>query len=211
MKSYIYLKMDNLYLGIDEVGVGEAVGPLIVGYVMASESELARLRCLDFRDPKNLNRNAVLDLGDKIFSIAQTGTIVISASEIESLRSDGKTLQEVQDQSIVSLLNSVSPTHLYIDCYYPTTKMLKNRLLTGLNGQSREVKFNISHRAEEKWDIVCAAAIVAKIHQKRNLDRLRSIHGDVFGSGNVSDRKTREFIKQFDKDKLPYFVRKNNL
>lgn len=203
--------MEESYLGIDEVGVGEVVGPLIIGYVVAGEREHAMLRSLDFRDPKKLNRNAIQELGEKIFSIAKTGTIVISPGEIESMKKEGRTLQELQDESIISLLNSISPTHLYIDCYYPTTKMLRNRITGGLNGQSREVKMNISHRAEEEWEIVCAAAIVAKIHQKRNLDRLRNIHGDIFGSGNASDHKTREFIKQFDEETLPYYVRKNNL
>ncbi|OUJ18069.1 Ribonuclease HII [Methanonatronarchaeum thermophilum] len=203
--------MEESYLGIDEVGVGEAVGPLIIGYVLVDNQELSLLSSLDLRDPKKLNRNAIQRLGDEIFSIAKTGTIVISPTEIESLKENGTPLQEIEDKSIISLINSISPSHLYIDCYYPTTKMLRTRITQGLNGQSREIKLHINHRAEEKWDIVCAAAIIAKIHQKRNLDRLRNIHGDIFGSGNASDRKTREFIQKFNKETLPYYVRKNNL
>lgn len=205
------MTLDNTYLGIDEVGVGEVVGPLIIGYVKAKSDELDKIDSLRLQDPKNSNRSIVEKEEEKISSIADTGVIVISPGELESLDKEGMTPQRIQDKAIISLLNSSSPDYLYLDCYYPRSKMLRDKIEKGLNGQSREIKLNISHKAEKKWNIVCAAAIIAKHYQRREFDRLRNIHGDVFGSGNGSDKKTRQFLKQYDKEDLPYFVRKKNL
>lgn len=203
--------MENTILGIDEVGVGEVVGPLIIGYVKTGSKELNQLEELELQGPKQSNRSLIEEQEQKISSIADTGVIVISPAELESLDEDGITPQKIQDKAIISLLNSVSPDYLYLDCYYPKCGMLRNKIEKGLNGQSKEIKLKISHKAEKKWNIVCAAAIVAKHYQRREFDRLRNIHGDVFGSGNGSDKKTREFLKGFDREDLPYFVRKKNL
>jgi|GEM_PF-4489435 len=198
-------------MGIDEVGVGEVVGPLVIGYVMTNPDQLKELNKLDFKDPKHMNRTTMKELGKQIFKIAEPGVVSISPSEIKSLKNKGMTQQDVQDSAIISLLNSKTPTNLYVDCYYPHSKMLKDRLRAGLNGHNKEMRIDTDHEGEERWDIVCAAAIVAKLYQRRELDRLRNIHGDIFGSGNESDKKTRKFINSFDKENLPYFVRRGNL
>lgn len=205
------MRYENTFLGIDEVGVGEVVGPLIIGYVKASSKELEKLDDLNLKDPKNSNRSLINDQKNEISSIADTGVIVIPPAELESLDEEGLTPQKIQDQAIISLLNSISPDYLYLDCYYPRCGMLHEKIKKGLNGQSKEIKLKISHGAEKKWNIVCAAATIAKNYQRREFDRLRDIHGDVFGSGNGSDKKTIEFLKGFEKEELPYFVRKKNL
>ncbi len=205
------MSLDKTIIGIDEVGVGEVVGPLVIGYVKTSSNEINKLNSLNLRDPKNINKTVIEKQKREISSIADTGVVVLSPAELESLDEKGLTPQNVQDKTIISLLNSVSPDYLYLDCYYPRCNMLKQRLKDGLNGQSKEIKFKISHKAEEKWNIVCAAATVAKHYQRRELDRLRNIHGDIFGSGNVSDKKTREFLNGYKKENLPYYVRKKNL
>ncbi|OKY77572.1 MAG: Ribonuclease HII [Candidatus Methanohalarchaeum thermophilum] len=203
--------MEKISVGIDEVGVGEVVGPLVIGYVKADSSQLKDIKSLDLRDPKKLNKTKISKDYSKISRYVETGVIVISPSELESLTKKGKTPQNIQDEAIISLLNSVSPSFLYLDCYYPRAKMLKRKIREGLNGQSKEIKLNVAHEAEKKWNIVCAAAIVAKYYQQRELDRLRNIHGDVFGSGNGSDKETRKFLNKFKEKELPYFVRKGNL
>ncbi|PTD94533.1 hypothetical protein C9439_01585 [archaeon SCG-AAA382B04] len=205
------MSLENTILGIDEVGVGEVVGPLIIGYVKATSQELDKIDSLKLQDPKKSNRSIIREEEKKISKIADTGVIVISPAELESLDKKGITPQRIQDKAIISLLNSVSPDYLYLDCYYPKSGMLRDKIEDGLNGQSKEIKLKISHGAEKKWNIVCAAAIVAKHYQRREFDRLRNIHGDVFGSGNGSDRRTREFLNNYERENLPYFVRKKNL
>lgn len=194
-------------MGIDEAGAGEVVGSFYIGYVETDEPEA--VEALDLRDSKLLNRNTLEEKYSEISGVAETGVVAISPTEIEEMGEDGVTLQEMEDYAIASLLGHTPPDVLQLDCYYPTSGILETRLRDLMPSQAEHVDLRVQHRAEERWSLVAAAGIVAKIHQLREYSRLRRLHGDVFGSGNGSDSRTRDFLRERGEDR--YFVRNGNL
>jgi len=194
-------------MGIDEAGVGEVVGSLYVGYAVTEEPE--KLESLNLTDSKNMNLNSLEEKFSDLSSFVETGVVTMSPAELEEMLEEDMTLPKMEDYAIASLVGSKPPDVLQVDCYYPTTSMLEVRLRDLMQGQAADVDIRISHSAEERWPLVAAAGIVAKIHQVREYTRLRRLHGDVFGSGNGSDARTRSFIEENGDD--PYFVRTNNV
>lgn len=194
-------------MGIDEAGVGEVVGSFYVGYVKTEDPD--DVGSLGLKDSKNLNRTNLEQAFSDISRHAETGVIPISATELETMSQDGVSITEMEDKAIASLVNSATPDVLQIDCYYPRKEMLRTKLRDLFSGQAGHVDLRISHEAERKWPLVAAAGVVAKMHQTRELDRLRTLHGDVFGSGNGSDSATRDYVER-SKGKS-YFVRSHNV
>ncbi|MGI0059655.1 MAG: ribonuclease HII, partial [Nitrosotalea sp.] len=66
-----------------------------------------------------------------------------------------------------------------------------------------------SHHADQKYPVVSAASIIAKVSRDRAIEKLRKNHD--LGSGYPSDPKTMRFIKQWisQNGNAPVFVRKS--
>ncbi len=66
-----------------------------------------------------------------------------------------------------------------------------------------------SHHADQKYPVVSAASIIAKVNRDRAIEKLRKSHD--LGSGYPSDPKTMRFIKQWisQNGNVPVFVRKS--
>jgi ribonuclease HII len=70
------------------------------------------------------------------------------------------------------------------------------------------LKVIAEHKAEDKFPIVAAASIVAKVERDMEIEKLKKEFKDI-GSGYPSDPKTIAFLKRFSYDNLPDFVRKS--
>lgn len=193
-------------MGVDEAGAGEVVGSFYVGYVETDEPE--RLEGLGLRDSKDLNLTGLEKSFEELSRVAETGVMAMSPAELDETMAAGITLQEMEDHAIASLVSSSRPDVLQVDCYYPRPRMLERRLRRLFEGDAAHVDIRARHGAEGTWPLVAAAGIVAKVHQVREFSRLRRLHGDVFGSGNGSDSRTRSFMESVGED--AYFVRSHD-
>jgi len=72
----------------------------------------------------------------------------------------------------------------------------------------KDVKIISEHKADEKYPLVAAASIVAKIARERSINELKGMYGD-FGSGYPSDHKTIKFLQHYyrENEEFPEFVR----
>ncbi len=66
-----------------------------------------------------------------------------------------------------------------------------------------------SHKAEDKYPIVAAASILAKVKRDDLIKKIEEKVGVSFGSGYPSDPKTRSFLEEYYKlnNSFPDFVR----
>ena len=66
------------------------------------------------------------------------------------------------------------------------------------------------HKADDKFPVVSAASIIAKVTRDREIDGLRREHGEI-GSGYPADPVTKNYLKElFEKgDPIPIFVRQS--
>lgn len=65
------------------------------------------------------------------------------------------------------------------------------------------------HKADDKYKIVSAASIVAKVTRDRIIDHYKKIYGEI-GSGYPSDRVTINYLRNYIKEhgELPEIARK---
>ncbi len=70
------------------------------------------------------------------------------------------------------------------------------------------MRFEAEHKADEKYPIVAAASICAKIMRDEKIEKIKAQTGIDFGSGYPSDRQTRDALKNREIfSKLRPFIR----
>ncbi len=185
-----------LIAGVDEAGRGPVLGSMIVACFACAEDELSELEMLGVRDSKKLTPAR----REEIFE-ALTGyrwkVEEITPREIDRRIHSGKSLNVIQIEAVRRLLAALKPDVAYVD-------------LIGRSGRAElgaGCRVVMESRADERYPVVSAASIIAKVVRDRKLAELREKYGD-FGSGYPSDPKTIAFLKRHYPE-LPHFVRKS--
>jgi len=185
-------------LGIDEAGKGPVIGPMVVCGVMCEEGKVEMLREVGVRDSKRLNPSERERLVDVIRKLCSVHVVKVPPDVI-----DKSNVNELLRECYASIIRRLDPDVVYVDSPDVKPERLR-RYLESLTGK-RVVS---SHKADERYTIVAAASIVAKVERDREIERLKRVYGD-FGSGYAGDPKTIDFLKRCIKEgRIPPIVRK---
>ena len=189
-----------LVLGIDEVGRGPAIGPMIVAGVLYDITIEKRLVEMGVRDSKKLSRTKRELLEKEIKKIVQG--YWIDTISVQTM--DRRNLNSLEIESFISIINKSSADSVFLDALVQKTKIDK---LTKKIKDSVGKRLSITalNHADEIYPCVSAASILAKVERDRIISNLRTIYGD-FGSGYPGDEKTERFIREWHK--FPQIVRK---
>ncbi len=186
--------------GIDEAGKGCVIGPLVIAGVACDCGE--KLKEMGVRDSKKLSQKRREELAAKIREVGRVEVVKISASRLDELMGS-KTINEILKEFYAVIIRKLQPELAYVDSPDVIPERL-SRELESLTG----VAVIAEHKADEKYPLVAAASIIAKVEREREIEKLRARFGD-FGSGYASDPKTREFLRELiSQGKIPSFVRK---
>ncbi len=201
--------MNSLILGIDEAGRGPAIGSMFIAGIMMNEPDLVKLKDLGIRDSKRLSANrreelysALKELNTKIF------VRELTAMKIDLVLKDSKdNLNLLEIRTMADIINEAKPSVAYVDAVSTPTYFSRN---LDPHVQPSKPRLVVENRADDKYEIVGAASIVAKVLRDRSVAELREKHqnlGDL-GSGYPSDPKTKRFVEQnveaIRKYKLPF-------
>ncbi len=189
-------------LGIDEAGRGPVIGPMIVCGVVVEEDKLKRLEKFGLRDSKKIAPRKRSILARKIKRIAKYHIVKISAGDIDKLRSKGINLNEIEKIAITKIIKKTDPDIAIIDSLGDPERFA-NEIEEVTN-----IKVIAEHNADDKYAIVAAASIIAKVERDAELDKIKKKHKDI-GSGYPSDKRTQAFLRKFKYEDLPEFVRKS--
>ncbi|MGB9979220.1 ribonuclease HII [Methanobacterium sp.] len=189
-------------IGIDEAGRGPVIGPLVVCGVAIDEEKLEKLERLQLKDSKRLTSGRRTVLARRINKIAESYTVRIEAKDIDNLRAKDVNLNEIEKIAMKKVIGHFDPDVAYIDCL----DIKPQRFCDEMESVKENLKVIAEHKAEDKFPIVAAASIVAKVERDLAIDRIRKEYKDV-GSGYPSDPKTIAFLKRFTYENLPDFVR----
>lgn len=189
-------------LGIDEAGRGPVFGSLIVAGITCEEEEQATLMAMGVKDSKKLSKSKREAIFEELVSSFTYRVVEFTPREIDSRYLRRETLNQMEARAMVELINHFSPKVAYIDCIGPSTRRFSNLLAN--SGISCSLV--VEHRADERYPVVSAASIIAKVTRDRKLDSFKQLYGD-FGSGYPSDPKTRAFLEKHINETLPDFVR----
>jgi ribonuclease HII len=165
--------------GVDEAGKGSVLGPMVIAAVGISSEDI--LEGIQVRDSKLLCAKERERLYKIIKKKCQVATVRLDAQQIDIIRRD-MTLNEAVARSHAKVIVKLSPDIAYLDACDVNTfryaEMVKNHLVLPCEIISE-------HHADEKFPVVSAASIIAKVTRDRAIATLAKKYGTI-GSGYPS-------------------------
>jgi ribonuclease HII len=183
--------------GVDEAGKGSVLGPMVVAAVGISSEDL--LKEIGVRDSKVLSAKERERLYTILRKKCRVATVRLDAEEIDIVRRE-MTLNEVVARAHAKVIVKLSPDLAYVDACDVNTfryaEMVKNHLVLPCEIISE-------HHADEKFPVVSAASIIAKVTRDRAIATLAKKYGSI-GSGYPSDPVTIRFLNSYiDEHRVP--------
>ena len=188
-------------LGIDEAGRGSVLGPLVIGGVLMPIDKIRFLERIGVKDSNRLSSKKRSVLSRKIKKISQTYTNIITAQEIDNLRLNGTNLNQIETNAMTDIITRSNPDKCYIDCI----DVKEDRFHDNIQEKYPKIEVITRHKADDIYDIVSAASIIAKVERDKQMAILRREYGDI-GSGYPSDKYTIAYLESLNKD-FPPIVR----
>lgn len=182
---------------MDEAGKGSVLGPMVVAAVgISSEDMLADLKVRDSKVLSVKERERLYALLRKKCRVA---TVKLDALEIDIIRQD-MTLNEAIARAHAQVIAKLSPEFAFVDACdvnaFRYADMVKNHLKLPCEIVSE-------HHADEKFPVVSAASIIAKVTRDRAISTLAKKYGRI-GSGYPSDPVTIRFLNSYiDEHRVP--------
>ncbi len=202
--------MDAYICGIDEAGRGPLIGDMFIALIVINISTLNYFENIGVKDSKKLSK----EKRRKLFPVIIENSELILISRLTPSQLDMENINRLELDAICRLLkeslriiNTIN--EIYMDAFDDPNKLLyyiNSRCIAS----NKNVNIHIEHGADDKYVIVGAASIIAKVLRDTYIDNLKKLYGD-FGSGYPSDKKTIEWLRNYyEKYKtLPPIVRRS--
>jgi ribonuclease HII len=190
--------------GVDEAGKGSVLGPMVIAAVAVSGEHV--LDDLDVKDSKLLSPRERERLYPLIRKRCRVATVRLDAQEIDAVRVD-MTLNAAVAKAHAQAINALSPSLAYVDACdvncFRYAEMVRTHLV-------RECEIVSEHHADEKFAVVSAASIIAKVTRDRAIVLLAKKYGEI-GSGYPSDPVTIRYLSAYiaENNRPPPIARKS--
>lgn len=163
----------------------------MVAGISIEAGEEEKLRALGVKDSKQLLPRQRESLAKGIEALAKDVVVLsLSACKIDSLRNGGVNLNRIEAEKFADILSLLNPGLAYIDSpdVNPERLSLQLRKMIG----PRELV--VEHKADQRYPVVSAASIIAKVERDREVRELHKKYGD-FGPGYSSNEKTIAWLR----------------
>jgi len=193
-------------LGIDEAGKGPVIGPLIIAGVLISKENSGKLRELGVKDSKDLSPGKRNELFSKIKKLSEDFIILETSSKQLNEEMELENLNTIEIKKMAQIINSFESKkpEIFIDAIEANTLKFKEKILSKL--KNKEVKIVAENRADQKYPVVSAASILAKVTRDSKVKKLHEKYG-FFGSGYPADERTIKFLEELDEKSYNEIVR----
>lgn len=191
-------------LGIDEAGRGPVLGPLVVAGVVSDDPET--LRALGVRDSKRLSPQRRRGLAEAVESTAGCHITAVSARELDAAMAAGS-LNDLEAALFADLIRTLAPDEAVVDCCDPVESRFRATILRRVG---YDLPLRAEHRADERYPVVSAASIVAKVKRDEAMARIEEELGQPVGSGYAHDPRTQSFLEAWvaERGELPPHARR---
>lgn len=199
----------GLVAGVDDAGRGCAIGPLVVAGVLIDECGIEELRQIGVRDSKQLSPKRREALSAEIEGLASKWAYFeLSPRAIDLVVERGKKLRKLnylEAMAMARVIRDLRPDKVYVDPSDVVPERFAGQILRVLPERPEVV---CEHHADEKYVVVSAASVLAKVRRDRIVAELRKEHGD-FGSGYPHDDRTVSFLEAWfeENDGCPPYIR----
>jgi ribonuclease HII len=186
--------------GVDEAGKGSVLGPMVVAAIGVSSEDI--LADLGVKDSKLLSARERERLYAILRKKCRVAVVRLDAQEIDTIRKD-MTLNAAVARAHAQVITKLSPVCAYVDACDVNTfryaEMVKNHL-------KHPCEIVSEHHADEKYPVVSAASIIAKVTRDRAIATLAKKYGEI-GSGYPSDPVTIRFLNYYiDEHRIPPLI-----
>lgn len=172
---------------MDEAGKGSVLGPLVVAAVgVSSESRLSGIGVKDSKLLAPAERERLYPLIRRRCTVA---TLTIHAEEIDAIRTE-MTMNACVARAHARVIAKLSPVRAYVDACDVNCLRYAEMVKAQLPSPCEIVS---EHHADEKFMVVSAASIVAKVLRDREIFNLAKKYGEI-GSGYPSDAVTIRWL-----------------
>ena len=198
----------TLICGIDEARRGPVLGPMVMCGAMIEEKDMPELIALNPKDSKLLTKEEREELYPKLLSVLKYyHVIIMQPAEIDKAvkGGDGLNLNRLEAHKQAEILNEFGPAQAIIDC--PSNNINSYRIYLKKLLKNKNIDLILEHKAE-RYPLVAAASIIAKVTGDREIEATKKELGIDFGSGYMSDPKTADFLKN-NFEKYPEIFRKS--
>jgi ribonuclease HII len=208
------IKMQSQTRKIREIGIDEAgKGPVIGSMFVAGVQHFDGLDALGVRDSKRLSPARREVLATQIEAATEVFVVEMHAREIDERRRE-RTMNEIMVERFVDVLTHFLSDRAIVDAAdVKPERFAANLGACYRNACGGEIALISENKADERYPLVSAASIVAKVHRDRSMRALEAELGCTIGSGYPSDPKTIQFLQSLredrDFDDLPHYVRRS--
>jgi len=196
-------------IGIDEAGKGPVIGSMFVAGVLNFEG----LEELGVKDSKRLSPAKREYLAKRIEEATEVHVVEMTASEIDEGRKR-HTMNEIMVERFSEVITHFKPDRAIVDAADVKPERFAANLRANYEkGGGGAIDIISESKADDRYPLVSAASIVAKVHRDRSIRALAAKVGAEIGSGYPADQKTVQFLKELLKgkglDDVPFYVRKS--
>ncbi len=192
--------MSGHILGIDEAGRGPVIGPLVICCASCRREDEKLLRKAGAKDSKKLSAEQRQEVFSKLKGFCSFRLVEITAAELNRTMKE-MSLNDIEAKAMASMIKNIADGD---DCMIdmPDRYSWTFRKRMERFGAKR---FEAEHKADDKYPIVSAASIYAKIMRDQRIEEIKASTCD-FGSGYPSDRKTTDALVDPERRKMltPY-------
>lgn len=193
-----------LICGIEEAGRGPVIGPMIVCGVLIEKGTEKELKKLGVKDSKILTPKQRECMFSEIKKVVKDYKVLkVSTKEIDNaISSEESNLNWLEADKFIEIVNSLKPDIAYIDCPSNNTAAYKEYIQERI--KSKKTKLVVEHKADQKYVVVSAASVIAKVTRDTEIEKIKKKYNIEFGSGYPSDPFTKQFLEK-NYNKYPIF------
>lgn len=191
------------WIGTDESGKGDYIGPLVTAGVMVKREQVEFLTSLNIKDSKKLTDKFILQVAPKIKQNCVFSIITINPEKYNELYGKFKNLNRLlawaHSRAIENILEKAPECKNAISDKFGDESLIKNALFK--NGKN----INLIQRPKAESDIaVACASVLAREEFVKRTKTLTDIYKMEFakGGGDIPTNQAQEFAKKYGKDKL---------
>jgi len=191
--------MFSYIAGIDEAGRGPVIGPLVVCCAFCKREDEKLLKKAAPRDSKKLTPKKREELYKTLKKFCTFRWVEVSAADLNKLMGE-MSLNDIEAKVMAGLIKDLGEGDVMIDMPDRYSWTFRARM-----EKYGVTKFEAEHKADERFPIVSAASICAKLVRDSKIEEIKKTTCD-FGSGYPSDTKTLEALRNKEMRKLlaPY-------
>ncbi|KYC53368.1 MAG: Ribonuclease HII [Candidatus Methanofastidiosum methylothiophilum] len=197
--------------GVDEAGRGPVIGPLVIAAFSIEEERLREVASLGVKDSKKLNPKRRTEIYSELLKLSKNYFFKVLSPNYLNTEMKRHTLNEIElwafIDSVIGL--NVSLKRVICDSCDVNADRFSQSIKEGVCKIYPDCEVIAAHKAEDKYPIVAAASILAKVKRDEILKEIEDKVGTPIGSGYPSDPITISFLKDYYKinNSFPDYVR----